>query len=115
MFRPNTCSTRGVKPHGYHWSLTDARVLLSGMFGSRTGWYEAPQLDARVPLHELPLHLVPLPAAVIGGLRKGSGDLECCIVPGYRWSDADGRSEETQILGAIELGASDGWLHAHDR
>jgi 2-dehydro-3-deoxygalactonokinase len=91
-----------------HWSLADARVLLSGMVGSRNGWREAPYLDATVPMRDLPFHLMPI------GSDPNARTLDCRIAPGYRWSDVEGpdvmRGEETQILGALELGASDGWF-----
>jgi len=89
-----------------HWSLADARVLLSGMVGSRSGWREVPYLDATVPVRDLPSHLMPI--------GTDARTLDCRIAPGYRWSDSDGpdvmRGEETQILGALELGAGDGWF-----
>jgi 2-dehydro-3-deoxygalactonokinase len=80
------------------------------MVGSRGGWREAPYLDAAVPVRDLPLHLMPIDSETISGRRR----LDCRIAPGYRWRDTDGpdvmRGEETQILGALELGASDGWF-----
>ena len=88
------------------WSVGQARVLLSGMVGSRSGWREAPYLDTSIPVTELPRHLVRVDGAPDG--------LDCRIVPGYKAQDAGGpdvmRGEEAQILGALELGAGDGWF-----
>jgi len=82
-----------------------ARVLLSGMVGSAQGWHEVPYLDTAVPLDALPMRLFRVP--------DGPPDLDCRIVPGYRWRGEDGavdvmRGEETQLLGAVARGRRDG-------
>ena len=81
-----------------------ARIVMSGMVGSASGWLEAPYIDSRTPLSELPQRLVPVPAA----------GPNVHIVPGLRHDGADGsvdvmRGEETQLLGALGLGHGDGW------
>lgn len=77
-------------------------TVMSGMVGSASGWQEVPYLDTAVPLTELPAHLVPV-----------QGAADCLIVPGYcqRSNGVDVmRGEETQLLGAVALGMSDGWV-----
>ncbi|TFW22915.1 2-dehydro-3-deoxygalactonokinase [Massilia arenosa] len=81
-------------------------VVMSGMVGSAQGWHEVPYLTPDVPLTDLPRQLARLagPEAPVG------------IVPGYRLpASADGgvdvmRGEETQLLGALALGAAGGWF-----
>ena len=80
-------------------------VLLSGMVGSAQGWRDAGYLDAPLPLARLREHLVPLGedaprAAIVPGvaLRRGGRIVDVM------------RGEETQLLGAAELGARDGWF-----
>lgn len=87
--------------------LTQANVLMSGMVGSRSGWQQVPYVDTAVPLAQLSQHLQAVPFD-----RPG---VQCAIVPGYRYLDAQGapdvmRGEEMQILGARALGAGDGWF-----
>lgn len=82
-------------------------VVMSGMVGAASGWQEAPYLEASTPLTTLSRHLVPLKDAPQG--RR------IALVPGYRWIGANGevdvmRGEETQLLGALVLGQSDGWV-----
>jgi len=82
-----------------------ARVVLSGMVGSAQGWHQVPYVDTSVPLASLREHLFVVPDAPQG--------LDVRIVPGYRWNGPDGRvdvmrGEETQLLGAAAMGASDG-------
>lgn len=83
-----------------------APVLMSGMVGSAQGWREVPYLDTAVALDELPRHLVEVPAP---SLQR-----RCWIVPGYRHRSDAGvdvmRGEETQLYGALALGAGDGWI-----
>lgn len=77
-------------------------TVMSGMVGSASGWQEVPYLDTSVPLTDLPAHLVPV-----------QGAADCLIVPGYcqRTNGVDVmRGEETQLLGAVALGMSDGWV-----
>lgn len=79
-------------------------VVMSGMVGSASGWFEAPYLELATPLDELAGHLVRLPHP------KRS----CFIVPGYRQRLGDAadvmRGEETQLLGAVAQGHRDGWF-----
>lgn len=82
-------------------------VVMSGMVGAASGWQEAPYLEASTPLSALSRHLVPLKGAPQG--RR------IAIVPGYRWIGPQGevdvmRGEETQLLGALALGQTDGWV-----
>ncbi|WP_019141042.1 2-dehydro-3-deoxygalactonokinase [Noviherbaspirillum massiliense] len=82
------------------------QVLMSGMVGSRNGWHEIPYLSVDHPLSDL-----ASAAADIGSTLP----MPCRIVPGYEYLDANGmpdvmRGEETQVFGAFELGASDGWF-----
>lgn len=86
---------------------TQAPVVMSGMVGAASGWQEVPYLDAGTSLHALGRHLVPLRCAPSG--RR------VAIVPGLRWRGHGGevdvmRGEETQLLGAMALGAPDGWF-----
>lgn len=78
----------------------DVPTVMSGMVGSATGWLEVPYLDTAVPLAQLPEHLAPVAPG-------------CWIVPGY-CGRRDGvdvmRGEEAQLLGAVALGISDGWV-----
>lgn len=84
-----------------------ARVLMSGMVGSRNGWRQVPYLSTDFPLAQLPRSLTRIETGISG--------TTCSIVPGYQYLDAHGipdvmRGEETQIFGAFELGATDGWF-----
>jgi 2-dehydro-3-deoxygalactonokinase len=83
------------------WLEAPARVILSGMVGSRQGWVEAPYLACPAGAAEVAARLTPVAS------RLG----EVSIVPGLSVRAADGRmdvmrGEETQIFGA--LGASGG-------
>ena len=85
----------------------NAPVVLSGMVGSAQGWHDVPYLDCSVSLHDLGARLFRVPDA--------PDAVDCSIVPGYRWQGVDGavdvmRGEETQLFGAIALGARDGWF-----
>jgi 2-dehydro-3-deoxygalactonokinase len=87
--------------------LERADVLMSGMIGSRNGWREAPYLSVDQPLSRLPDALMEIPAEIPGA--------RCQVVPGYRYIDAQGmpdvmRGEETQVFGALQLGAPNGWF-----
>ena len=78
-------------------------VLLSGMVGSRQGWYEAPY--------------VPCPAdraAIAAGVRRipGTESVDAWMAPGLVHHGEDGgvevmRGEEVQILGALGLAGPD--------
>ena len=85
-------------------------VLLSGMIGSRQGWFEAPY--------------VPCPAdgaAIAAGVRRipGTEAVDAWIVPGLVHHGEDGgievmRGEEVQILGALaSAAAADGAPTTH--
>lgn len=78
---------RGMKP--------DARIILSGMIGSRQGWVEAPYIACPAGLSDIAAHLVAIDAPGLGRVE---------IVPGLT-IEIDGvpdvmRGEETQIFGA---------------
>ncbi|HVL74501.1 MAG TPA: 2-dehydro-3-deoxygalactonokinase [Noviherbaspirillum sp.] len=80
-------------------------VLMSGMVGSRNGWHQVPYLSTSAPLTALAEALFEVPDAPQG--------LRCRIVPGYSHVDSNGlpdvmRGEETQLLGALALGAEQG-------
>ncbi|MBL9154060.1 MAG: 2-dehydro-3-deoxygalactonokinase [Verrucomicrobiales bacterium] len=76
----------------------EARVLMSGMIGSREGWQEAPYAPA-------PAGVADLAARLIRVTSRHFGRIE--IVPGVRWDDPDTgltdvmRGEETQIAGLL--------------
>jgi len=87
--------------------LRSADIVMSGMIGSRNGWYEAPYLSMDQPLTALHDNLMEI-ATDIPGVR-------CRIAPGYKYIDPNGvpdvmRGEETQVLGTLSLSASDGWF-----
>lgn len=84
-----------------------ADVVMSGMVGSRNGWKEAPYLFVDTPLPQLPESLVEISTAL--------PNVRCRVAPGYRYLDAHGipdvmRGEETQVFGALMLGAPSGWF-----
>jgi len=87
--------------------LEHADVILSGMVGSRNGWQEAPYLDVADPLSALPHRMTELRTSLPG--------VSCRVVPGFRYLDPQGipdvmRGEETQLLGALRMSASEGWF-----
>ena len=82
-------------------------AVLSGMVGSALGWHQVPYVDSAVALQDLPEHLFRVPDAL--------SQTPVYIVPGYCVRDAQGqpdvmRGEETQLLGAVALGHTDGWF-----
>ena len=85
---------------------SDVPVVMSGMVGSASGWQEVPYLSTDVALSELTRHLARVDDPALGGRF-------CAIVPGYcqraRAIDVM-RGEETQLLGAVAQGRSDGWI-----
>jgi 2-dehydro-3-deoxygalactonokinase len=88
-------------------NVRTADVVMSGMVGSRNGWHEAPYLPVQQPISNLPQAMMEIDCAL--------PDVRCRIVPGYQFTDPLGtpdvmRGEETQIFGAILLGAPDGWF-----
>jgi len=87
--------------------LESADVIMSGMVGSRSGWKEVPYLSTEHPLSRLGDALMPVETNIPGTRVR--------IVPGYRYIDPHGlpdvmRGEETQVLGALESGATGGWF-----
>lgn len=88
-------------------ALDRADVVMSGMVGSRSGWREAPYLEVSSPLSRLPESMIEIDSGLPG--------VRCRIAPGYSYVDTHGlpdvmRGEETQIFGAMQLGAPDGWF-----
>lgn len=75
-----------------------ARVLMSGMIGSREGWREAPYAQAPAGIADLAARLISVDSATFGRIA---------IVPGVRWDPPGGdttdvmRGEETQIAGLL--------------
>lgn len=89
------------------FALERADVLMSGMVGSRNGWKEAPYLSVDQPLATLADAVMEIPTTLSG--------VRCRVVPGYRYLDAHGipdvmRGEETQVFGALQSGAPEGWF-----
>lgn len=87
--------------------IESADVVLSGMVGSRNGWEQVPYQPTGRPLNDLP--------GLLHEVRTGLPKVRCRIVPGYSFIDAHGmpdvmRGEETQVLGALQLSASNGWF-----
>lgn len=87
--------------------LEQADIILSGMVGSRNGWQEAPYLDISEPLSMLEARMASISTSLPG--------VRCRIVPGYRYLDPQNipdvmRGEEAQLLGAMRLGAGEGWF-----
>lgn len=87
--------------------LDTADVVMSGMVGSRNGWRQVPYLSVDQPLTTLWNALMEVDTALPG--------VRCRIAPGYRYVDMHGlpdvmRGEETQVLGALQLGAPGGWF-----
>jgi 2-dehydro-3-deoxygalactonokinase len=87
--------------------IEEADIVMSGMVGSRNGWQEAPYLDVSHPLSDLPAAMVEIDSGLPG--------VRCRIVPGYRYTDPQGmpdvmRGEETQVFGALQMSAANGWI-----
>jgi 2-dehydro-3-deoxygalactonokinase len=87
--------------------VESADIILSGMIGSRNGWHQVPYLAVDTPVMQLARALVEVPTKLAG--------IRCRIVPGYRYDSPYDvpdvmRGEETQVLGALALGANDGWF-----
>ena len=79
-------------------SYPDARLLLSGMIGSRQGWVEAPYCPCPCDLDTIHQHAVALPGQRLKGY----------VLPGLSGSGLSGapdviRGEETQVVGLAEL------------
>lgn len=82
-------------------------VVMSGMVGSALGWQEAPYVSGAVALQVLPQYWVDVQDAPAG--------VRCVIVPGYCVRNSLGhpdvmRGEETQLLGAVQMGHASGWF-----
>jgi 2-dehydro-3-deoxygalactonokinase len=88
--------------------LEEADVIMSGMVGSRNGWEEVSYLSVDHPILELP--------RAMREIDSGIPKIRCRIVPGYHFINRHGlpdvmRGEETQVLGALRMGAEDdGWF-----
>ena len=87
--------------------IDSADVVMSGMVGSRNGWQQVPYLSTDQPLSALRDAMAEIETAIPG--------VRCRIAPGYQYVDPHGlpdvmRGEETQVLGALQLSASDGWF-----
>jgi 2-dehydro-3-deoxygalactonokinase len=86
-------------------------VIMAGMVGSALGWHEVPYADQALALQDLGKHLFAVPANTTANTTAPPR----FIVPGYRVRNAWGqpdvmRGEETQLLGAVVQGHSDGWF-----
>ncbi len=82
-------------------------VVISGMAGSRGCWKEVAYLPVQHALARLGEALVAVDAGISG--------IRVRIVPGYRYVDPHGLpdlicGDEMHVLGAVELGAGDGWF-----
>jgi 2-dehydro-3-deoxygalactonokinase len=90
------------------FELDRADVIMSGMVGSRNGWEEVPYLSVEHPILELPRAMREIDSGLPG--------VRCRIVPGFHFINRHGlpdvmRGEETQVLGALRMGAEDdGWF-----
>ncbi|MEA2877338.1 MAG: 2-dehydro-3-deoxygalactonokinase [Hyphomicrobiales bacterium] len=77
-------------------------VILSGMIGSRQGWIEAPYASCPVTTEII--------VTALGGVQHA--DRTIALVPGLSCENGGMpdvmRGEETQILGALEMGKQDG-------
>lgn len=99
----------------------DARVLMSGMIGSREGWVEVPYITTPASLGDLAAGIVTVDSAVFGPIG---------IVPGVRHDDDSGtsdvmRGEETQVAGLLHQlpaagatlclpGTHSKWIHCRE-
>lgn len=88
-------------------AIDRADIVMSGMVGSRNGWHQVPYLSVDQPVSALHDALAEIRTSIPG--------VRCRIVPGYRYIDPNGlpdvmRGEETQVLGALQLSASNGWF-----
>lgn len=99
----------------------DARVLMSGMIGSREGWVEVPYVSTPASIGDLAAGIVTLDNTVFGPIG---------IVPGVRHDDDSGpsdvmRGEETQVAGRLDQlpaagatlclpGTHSKWIHCRD-
>lgn len=100
----------------------DARIIMSGMIGSREGWHEVPYVTAPAGINDLAAGVVAVTSRTFG---------EILIVPGVRWDNPDTgttdvmRGEETQIAGLLSRLPDEGsavclpgthskWVHCRD-
>jgi len=89
-------------------------IVCSGMVGARTGWIEAPYVACPADAGAMARGIVALDTASLGRVH---------FLPGVRQPDDVMRGEETQIIGALVNGASDGlfvlpgthskWVHVN--
>lgn len=76
----------------------EAKVVMSGMIGSREGWHEIPYVLAPCGIADLAAASVPVPSATFG---------EVFITPGVRYDDPNTntsdvmRGEEAQVAGRL--------------
>lgn len=83
-----------------HWRQREpeARVLLSGMVGSREGWKEIPYVLAPAGIEEISRGIEEVPSRHFGSIQ---------LVPGVRWDDPENlttdvmRGEEIQVAGVL--------------
>ncbi len=86
-------------------AASDAPILMSGMIGSRQGWFETPYVRCPANLLDLAARLQELDTPLAGAVH---------LVPGLDVVSPDGvpdvmRGEETQVFGALaSLGRADG-------
>ena len=78
--------------------LADGPILMSGMIGSRQGWFEVPYVECPAGLHELAAGVKPVPWT--------GNENRIFICPGLICRDAEDvpdvmRGEEVQIVGAL--------------
>jgi len=100
----------------------DARIIMSGMIGSREGWHEVPYVTAPAGINDLAAGVVAVTSRTFG---------EILIVPGVRWDNPDTgttdvmRGEEAQIAGLLSRLPDEGsavclpgthskWVHCRD-
>ncbi|HVZ98853.1 MAG TPA: 2-dehydro-3-deoxygalactonokinase [Caulobacterales bacterium] len=83
------------------WLTQEARIVISGMAGSREGWREAPYAPCPADL-----------ASVRAAMVRPDAALDARLAPGLSAARGDGlmeimRGEETQIFGALDSQAAD--------
>jgi 2-dehydro-3-deoxygalactonokinase len=86
--------------HGWE---NDRPIIMSGMIGSRQGWFEVPYLPCPVRVQDLASGVQT---------KRATASREVSICPGVVCRDADGvpdvmRGEEVQIFGALSISGQD--------
>ncbi len=99
----------------------EARVLMSGMIGSREGWVEVPYVATAASIRDLAAGIVMVDSTIFGPIG---------IVPGLRYDETGTtdvmRGEETQIAGLLATlpaagatlclpGTHSKWVHCRER